>query len=354
MFDHTQVYFDFIPENREDIIKEKGNVLYLADSNLMETVLNLNLPYAQGLDSIHWLICDEHFKNIDSVQGIWNFLIENQANKNTTLWIIGGGTLCDIGAFAASTFQRGIPFVLMPTTLLAMADASIGGKTGINFKSLKNYIGTFALPHAILINFDFLDTLPEEEIENGMAEIVKHILISDTQQWENLRFINWADLKMGELIAHSVNLKKSIVEKDFKEAGLRKILNFGHTVGHALESFTLEKSNNLPLHHGRAVATGILAESFISFKLGLLKESDLEAIEEYISSNFQPIYLNEADYIKVAALCLKDKKNKNGRVYPVLLNGIGKPIWDRYVNLEIIVQGLEFACPKEGISPENE
>ncbi len=303
---------------------------------------------------IFFLKCTEKAKNLDTTTLIWDFLIECKADRHSKVIIVGGGILCDMAAFACATFQRGIRFDLMPTTLLAMVDAAIGGKTGINLRSFKNYLGVFALPENLWVYTDFLKTLSDDDIENGMAEVVKHALIGDTELWSELSKKEIGDLNFREVIERSIRFKTEVVSEDFKETGKRKILNFGHTLGHALESWYLQNRPDETLPHGRAVATGMLAESLISFNLGLLNEDELLDIEEYLSGNFKPIYLPQEAIPEVAELCLKDKKNKDGLVYPVLLNGIGKPIYDRSVSSELLIQGLDFACPKEGISPENE
>ncbi|MEI8137557.1 MAG: 3-dehydroquinate synthase family protein, partial [Bacteroidota bacterium] len=217
----------------------------------------------------------EASKSIEFSAHIWQTLIENKADKNSLIINLGGGVVSDLGGFCASTYKRGIDFINIPTTLLSMADASLGGKTGINFNGLKNSIGTFAQPKGVFINPDFLKTLPNRHYKNGLTEIFKIALICDKKFWNELKTLE-INSASEQIISKSVSLKNKIVLKDPFDKGLRKTLNFGHTIGHAIESLLL--ATNKELLHGEAIVIGILVESHLSFQKKLLSKKELDEV----------------------------------------------------------------------------
>ena len=253
----------------------------------------------------------EKNKTFNSVLKIWDFLNRNNVKSSDLLFILGGGMLTDLAGFAASTYKRGIEFVYFPTTLLAMADAAIGGKTGFNYQFLKNNIGTFTLPKAIFLDTTFLTTLPKIELDSGIAEVYKHSIIGDADLWNYLK-VNPKKLDLDYIVQSSKNLKLEIVSKDPYEKNIRKKLNFGHTIGHAIESYLLD--SNAPTLHGFAIAKGMIIESFIAKKENLLSEDYFHEIKTVLSNKFKP-YLNfTIDSKSIIKLMLSDKKNTQNTI----------------------------------------
>jgi len=257
----------------------------------------------------------EEYKNINSCNFIWEQLTKHNFDRNSLLINLGGGVIGDMGGFCASTYKRGIDFVQIPTTLLSMVDASVGGKIGVNFNQLKNQIGLFNNPKSVLINPNFLETLPENQLKSGFAEVVKHALISDNNLWKQLMSTTFDSLDWGNIIETSVQIKNKIVSLDPFEKGERKKLNFGHTFGHAIESFYLEKET--PILHGEAVFMGMILETEIS---NLSKEQKNE-IKSYILSNFLLPYTPKKNNLH--KFLINDKKNKDEKINFSLLNKIG-------------------------------
>ena len=322
-------------------ISEASQVFILTDEN----VAPFWLP-----ELAHWLHCDaatdivikagEQHKNLQTIQRIWKTLMKHHADRNALIINLGGGVITDLGGFAASTYKRGIRFINVPTTLLAMVDAAIGGKTGIDFGGAKNQIGTFAEAEEVLIEPVFLSTLPRREILSGMAEMLKYGFIADVKLLK-INLENYQDF-----IPRAGEIKREIVKKDPHEEGLRKILNFGHTLGHAIESHSLTTENQLL--HGEAVALGMCAALWLSVKqLGLDKR---------VSQNFEkqlPMLLAEADVAlsekdveSIMSYLVHDKKNKGEKPQFVLLESVGKPVWDVEVEPEAIKMALEYVITK--------
>jgi 3-dehydroquinate synthase len=281
----------------------------------------------------------EEHKNLDTCQLVWKKLTDLHTDRHSLLIILGGGVSGDLGGFCAATYKRGIDFVLMPTTLLAQVDASVGGKLGIDFQQFKNHIGVFCEPAATLISPAFLATLPERELRSGFAEVIKHCLISDRAMWDTLRKKSFQEQDWNSLIAHSVNFKKSVIEKDPKEKGLRKILNFGHTVGHAVESFFLESGHRI--FHGEAIAVGMIAEAFIAQKKKLLTGSELSQICEYLKQTYPEVNL-PVNRKAILEMMSQDKKNRDNKILMALTEGIGHALWDVEVSLDEIDASLDF------------
>ena len=274
----------------------------------------------------------EESKSIENVVFIWNKLLEAKAGRDALLINLGGGTISDIGGFAASTYKRGIDFINVPTTLLAMIDASIGGKNGINFNNYKNQIGLFSEPNGVIINPNFLKTLNERDIKSGLAEMMKYAFIAD-ESFLDLDSDNYLDF-----IEKAATIKEDIVSLDMKETGLRKILNFGHTIGHALESYYLEKENYLI--HGEAVALGIYSALYLSVKYCGLDDKWLFFYEMWFKGNLNLMNLNGFDVDVIYSYLSYDKKNKGGKPQFVLISAPGKPKIDVEVFEEDIKESI--------------
>jgi 3-dehydroquinate synthase len=285
----------------------------------------------------------EENKTLETCQTIWQQLTAAKADRKALLINLGGGVIGDMGGFAAGCYKRGIAFINIPTTLLAMVDASVGAKCGIDFMGFKNQLGLFNEPQAVFIHTPFLKTLPQRELHSGFAEVIKHYLIADTASFHELLNDNkpLADFNFELLVRKSVSIKQSIVEQDPHEQGIRKALNFGHTIGHAIESFYLDKPNE-KLLHGEAIALGMLAESFVSVKKKLLSERELKAIEQCIRTYFQLQPVAQQDFEAITALTTHDKKNEAGQTLFTLLNGIGSYTINQPVEKEIIHEAMFY------------
>ncbi|MBX2946497.1 MAG: 3-dehydroquinate synthase [Cyclobacteriaceae bacterium] len=316
-----------------------SKVMLLADENTQTHCY----PLLQSHLPDHTLISvpsGEENKTLKTCEEIWTQMTNLELDRHSILVVLGGGVLGDMGGFCAATYKRGIDFILVPTTLLAMADASIGGKLGIDFLHLKNHIGIFKEPRLTIINSDFLKTLPPAELRSGFAEVIKHALISDRTLWNELRSNALDNQPWDVLLRHSAEFKSSVVQQDPTEQGLRKILNAGHTIGHALESYCLKQGNKIL--HGEAVAAGLVAEAWLSMKRGMLSEIELNEISGYILKEFGKLNIGSENLPVIAGLCSQDKKNKGKRILCVLSEGIGKARWDCEVTEDEIVDALAF------------
>ncbi|MVN20401.1 3-dehydroquinate synthase [Mucilaginibacter arboris] len=282
----------------------------------------------------------EENKTIDFCIGIWKMLIDFGADRNSLLINVGGGVITDMGGFAASTFKRGIDFVQIPTTLLSQVDASVGGKTGIDMDHLKNIIGTFTQPKAVFIDTNFLKTLPERQLVSGFAEMLKHGLIADRDYFYLLKEASPEKID-PELIRHSVEIKNNIVLQDPEEKGLRKILNFGHTIGHAVESFSLQSGKN-PLLHGEAVAIGMVCEAFLSVQKTGLPQDELTEIVQTLRRFYGKYPIKEASIPALIEIMKSDKKNASARINCSLLTQIGQCTIDSFCTEDELCASLLF------------
>ncbi|MBM3402337.1 MAG: 3-dehydroquinate synthase [Bacteroidetes bacterium] len=282
----------------------------------------------------------EENKNIDFCIGVWRMLLDFGADRNSILINLGGGVITDMGGFAASTFKRGIDFVQVPTTLLSQVDASVGGKTGIDMDNVKNIIGTFTQPKAVFIHTPFLKTLNKRELHSGYAEVIKHGLIYDSKLFQKLKGIVPEDID-DEIIYRSIEIKNEVVKADPFEKGLRKILNYGHTIGHALESYSL-KHDQSPLLHGEAIAIGFICEAFLSEKRNGLKKEELSEIIKTVQNSYPAYKLNKSFYPELLHIMKNDKKNKSGQISFSLLNKIGACDYDIYCTEEEIIESLDY------------
>jgi 3-dehydroquinate synthase len=311
-------------------IKDASKTFILTDSNVAEAVLPrilANLPDADQIEIIE-VEPSEESKSIEVATQIWGRLLECNADRKTLLINVGGGVITDLGGFVGSTYKRGIPFINIPTSLMAMTDAAIGGKTGIDFDQFKNVIGTFAEANAILIHPDFISSLPQNEILSGFAEMIKHGIIADQVLFEALENIDDANPDhIALFIERSTNVKVNIVNQDFKESGLRKTLNFGHTIGHAIESVCL---NNSPISHGQAVGIGMNVETKLAHSMGLLDESSFLRIQKILTRNYP--CSQKFNWDDLLPFLKNDKKNKNGEIHFALPTSIGAAKWDIAIN----------------------
>ncbi|HEY8512045.1 MAG TPA: 3-dehydroquinate synthase family protein [Cyclobacteriaceae bacterium] len=282
----------------------------------------------------------EEQKTINTCVTIWDRMTALQLDRHAVAIVLGGGVLGDMGGFCAATYKRGIDFILVPTTLLSLVDASIGGKLGIDFNDFKNHIGVFQKPVFTLLYSGFLSTLPESELRSGYAEVIKHTLISDGSMWDVISQRSLKEQDWEELIRHSVAFKARVTEEDPREKGLRKVLNAGHTIGHALESHFLSESKRIL--HGEAIAVGLVAEGWLAWKRSMLTEEELRSIMNHIRRVFGKIELNRDQIERISTLARQDKKNKGNRILCVLLKGIGSAVWDVEISVDDVKDALSF------------
>ncbi|MFM2049109.1 MAG: 3-dehydroquinate synthase [Bacteroidota bacterium] len=321
---------------------EYSKLFILTDTNTRKHCLPLVKELLPSAIIITIKAGDEN-KSIPSTEKIWSTLNQNFADKNSLLINLGGGMITDLGGFAASTYKRGIKFIHVPTSLMAMCDAAIGGKTAINFSSIKNNIGSFHLPESTFINHEFLKTLPERELKNGLAEIIKHCILQQKTNWlkkilneQELTEIDWF-----KLIQHSVKYKLSIVKNDFKETGERKLLNFGHTIGHAIESY-YQSQKSKKIMHGEAVAIGMWVEIILSnlcLQYPAIKANDLFDIIEFY---FGYKKFDNKTKDEILPFLLHDKKNKNNLINFTLLQKNGVPVIDCLISIAVIKHAIYF------------
>ena len=321
-----------------------SNLFIIVDNNTYEYCLSRFLPFLETNLTIEIVEFEagEPNKNIETCVQIWNVLTELGADRKSLVINVGGGVVTDLGGFVASTFKRGIDFIHIPTTLLSMVDASVGGKTGVDLGNLKNQIGVINVPKMVLIDTQYLETLSENEMRSGLAEMLKHGLIYDAAYWEkflDLKAIDFADF--DELIYRSVEIKNEIVTQDPTEKNIRKALNFGHTLGHAIESYFLENENKTSLLHGEAIAIGMILESYISLEKGLISREEYNQIKTTIKTIYDDVIFEENDIAPILELLIHDKKNEYGNIQFALIDGIGKIKINQSVENEFILKAFE-------------
>ncbi len=338
-----------------------SSIFVLCDKNTENHCLPLFLKGNKALKSakVFSIPAGEKHKTLDTALSCWNFLLNNNADKTSLLICLGGGVVCDLGGFIASTFKRGINFINVPTTLLAMADASVGGKNGVDFNGYKNLIGTITQPQGVFICEDFLKTLPPRQIKNGFAEIVKAALIGDKKLWK--KFLSLSKLpdsslfrrtscypyekniktkhetKLTDFIFDSVSVKNKIVLKDPTEKNIRKILNFGHTAGHAIEAYYLDKKNSLL--HGEAIVMGMCVELCLGKILTLTSPKIAMDAFLFFKKHFALQPFSEKEIEIFIELMQHDKKNKNGELGFALIEDVAKPL----INISASAQDVKEA-----------
>jgi 3-dehydroquinate synthase len=283
----------------------------------------------------------ETHKNLATCSLIWEEMTRLQLSRQALLINVGGGVIGDMGGFCAGVYKRGIAFVQVPTTLLSQVDASVGGKTGIDFMGFKNHLGVFQVPEKVFIFPGFLGTLSDREIRSGYAEIIKHWFIAKAASFESQKGIGLNTTNLGGLIEESVAIKAAVVAADPLEKGLRKVLNFGHTVGHAIETFFLNQAGP-NLLHGEAIAIGMICESYLSAQKGLLSAEALQAIEAFILGIYGRVEIPADNLAPISELALQDKKNTGTIIKCTLLNGIGQAVYDQPISLEEIQDSIRY------------
>lgn len=339
-----RIHFDSGLEPLQAFLSDQkySKIFVFTDGNTSEACLPVFQSMLGDFSTFDLIETDpgEENKNIDFCIGIWKTLLDFEADRKSLMINLGGGVITDLGGFVASTYKRGIDFINIPTTLLSMVDASVGGKTGIDVDNVKNMVGTFSLPQAVFIESEFLKTLPEKELLSGFAEMIKHGLIMDKAYFEALKGIDYRTITAAQIF-RSVEIKHEVVTVDPLEKGLRKILNFGHTIGHAVESYALSNDAK-PLTHGEAIAIGMICEAFLSVKYSGLSEQALEEITTYISSVYPAYQITEESFEAILALVKTDKKNEHGYVMFSLISAIGKCEYNCKVTDEDLLEGLKY------------
>jgi len=322
-------------------LEKYSKVIVIADTNTKKHCY----PLVKAALPKHKLITitpGEPHKILSTCELIWKSMTDEELDRHALVINIGGGVIGDMGGFCAAVYKRGIDFIQIPTTLLSQVDASVGGKLGIDFHGFKNHIGVFQIPKSVLIDTIFLKTLPEREIRSGFAEIIKHCLIADGRKWKEISQNDFEDQNWQDLVAHSVQIKEKVVEQDPTEKGLRKILNFGHTLGHAVETYFLGKAENKRLFHGEAIAVGMIMEAYLSVKKKLITEQDLSEIEEFIFATYGKVNIGSEDVEQIVALTRQDKKNKGSEVRFSLLKGIGSCGFDCVVSVSEMRKAIAY------------
>lgn len=338
---NSTIIIESVANSLNDYLGDKhySKIAVLVDENTKRHCL----PLIEGIvdsPNIIEIKSGEENKNLDSCQHIWQSLTDLTFDRRGLLINLGGGVIGDMGGFCAATYKRGIDFINIPTTLLAMVDASVGGKLGIDFGVFKNHIGLFKEPKVVLIDPVFLNTLPERELKSGYAEVMKHALITGKGNWLLLKDQPIDSIDWKSTIESSVAIKSSIVKQDLKESGLRKILNFGHTIGHAVESHFLKSDHRLL--HGEAVGIGMIVELYLSVMKHDFPEDSLKEIEATILDTYGHFAIPNSTFNTIAQVAKQDKKNTAHEIKAVLLENFGKPIIDTVITTDEIVEGLLY------------
>lgn len=322
---------------------QRSKIIVVADENTAEHCLGLLEQELAGrrLDLVSMPAGETH-KNLATCLSVWEQMKQIGADRHSLCINLGGGVVGDLGGFCAATYMRGMDFVQVPTSLLAMVDASVGGKLGIDHSGLKNYVGLVQQPALVVVDPRYLKTLPERELRSGYAEVLKHGLVADKAYWEACASGMPAakDESWSEIIFKSIEIKAEVVRQDPYEGGLRKVLNFGHTVGHALETYFLGSEQELL--HGEAVALGMQCEAQLSADMGLLDEAELDEIQRVLKKVYGTDQRKGPDMDAIWSLMLKDKKNHSGVVRAALLNGIGICAYDISVERAAVERALRM------------
>jgi len=337
-------------EDQYSFLKEKiksmdfNSVFVLVDENTDKHCLDVFINKS-SIEEYNKIIikAGEENKNIDTCIQIWKELNLQKADRKSLLINLGGGVLTDIGGFVASTYLRGIKFINVPTTLLGMVDAAHGGKTGIDFLNLKNQIGVFSMPIDVILDSTYLKTLSKEEYLNGYAEVFKHSFLSDSEEISFNSLINLDFFKDVDFIIKKYSeVKNRIVKIDKYESDIRKVLNLGHTIGHALESYSHISNNIKTLKHGEAIIVGLITELYISAIQNNFPLITVDKLKEISSKYFEKINLSDDQLEQIFDLMIFDKKNNNGMVYFVLLDKNGKPLTDQKVEKKVFVDAFDY------------
>ncbi len=325
---------------------EYDKIFILTDTNTYDKCLPFLEAALMGRDFTSITIeAGDTRKDIKQVSTIWEILSKSGASRNSLLINVGGGMVTDLGGFAGATFKRGLHNLNIPTTLMASVDAAIGGKTGINFNGLKNEIGSFYQPDCVMIDCTFLKTLDRENLLSGYAEMIKHGLINNQKSFDDVLAFdiepkNLDIERLNDLVSVSVAIKERIVEEDPREMGIRKALNFGHTIGHAFESLSFSRNN--PILHGHAVAAGMVSELYLSYKSCNMPVQILRQVTNFTKEHYSPFIFNCDDYDTIYELMTHDKKNEGGHINFTLLGEIGDIHINQEVSRELVLESLDF------------
>jgi 3-dehydroquinate synthase len=335
----------YIQLNRYLFQNKPSTIFILVDENTNEFCLPILLQELETECTIEIIEIEagEENKNLDTCSGVWHALTDLGADRKSLLINLGGGVITDLGGFVASCFKRGIAFINIPTTLLSMVDASVGGKTGVDLGVLKNQIGLFSDPEMVLVDARYLKTVSERELKSGMAEIIKYGLTYDVNLWNEIKNLeNFEISNIKTLVHRSIEIKNEVVTADPKEQGLRKVLNFGHTLGHAIESYFLESEDKENLTHGEAIAIGMITEAFLSYKLLNFNEEKVTEIKNKLLNIYNKVVITSTDYEAILALLIHDKKNVGGQINFVLLNDYEDFKLDCKVEKQLLIDALNF------------
>lgn len=342
-----QVYFDQAMEQMVEFVNSNypnARRYIIADHNTLTNclpVIDKYLGQIQVEQQVFNIEPGEESKSIDLAHQLWENFTDLNIGRNDLIINIGGGVVSDLGGFVAATYKRGVDVINIPTSLLAMADASIGGKVGINFHQLKNQLGYFSNPKGVFVHPEFLNTLPDRELISGYAEMIKHALIADSDAWTKILNQGAPAIEMiSDLLPGSIEIKNGFVKQDPLDQGVRKVLNFGHTIGHAIE--TLFMDSDTEVLHGEAVAAGMIAAAYISNKQSGLSDSDLNNITKLLIKVFDLEFVLWLMSENLALPLKHDKKNEKSELKFVLLESIGKPIYGQNVSMEMALEAFEY------------
>jgi 3-dehydroquinate synthase len=321
---------------------QNSKKVIIVDENSHDNCLEYLITTFEELKEaeVMMLPAGEENKVLEVCFQVWEALSDYEVSRNDLIINLGGGVVTDMGGFIASVYKRGVDFINIPTTLLSMVDASVGGKTGIDLGPYKNQLGTFTQPKGVFIDLGFTETLDDDLLMSGFAEMLKHGLALDKIYWQDLNQVDSNEALLNEeLIYRSVALKNEIVKTDENEKGARKLLNFGHTIGHAIEGYSLMNS---PISHGHAVGIGMLAESYISYRLGWLNEEEWSEVSTYLPKLYPMIDLKVEEFDQIIDLMKNDKKNDQGEIRSCLLKGIGSGVYDEVLSIAQIYDALAY------------
>jgi 3-dehydroquinate synthase len=322
-----------------------SKVFILVDENTEKYCLQpfLNKASMSTVPEVIAIEAGESSKNIDTCTQLWNRLSDSGADRKSLLINLGGGVITDMGGFVAATFKRGIKFINIPTTLLSMVDASVGGKTGVDLGILKNQVGLFSNPEMVLIDMDFLQTVSQREMRSGLAEIIKYGFTFDEHLWQTISTFNTVEIdRITPLVHRSVEIKNKVVLEDLLENDLRKSLNFGHTIGHAIESYFLESAEKETLTHGEAIAAGMVIECYFSSSIFNFPMASTDALKTFVLDFYGKIDIGPDDVEPILDLMKFDKKNVSGKVNFVLLESMEKCQLDIRVSPSLLREGISF------------
>ncbi len=344
----TILFSDSLSDDLHNLLEgvEYSQLGVITDSNTVRECYPLIKKALPQDHSLYSFPAGEIHKNLETCSRIWGWMTEAGFDRKAIVINLGGGVTGDMGGFCASTYKRGIRFIHVPTTLLSQVDASVGGKLGVDFNGFKNHIGVFTDPLAVVISEKFLKTLPQPELRSGYAEVIKHGLIRDPEYFQSLQVDHWEQQDWGKIIEHSVSIKKEVIEKDPKESGVRKILNFGHTIGHAFESFYLDSERHLL--HGEAIAIGMICEAYLSKRKLNLTENEFSIITNSLEKIYGKIEVPKADVPKIIKLCSQDKKNEGSTLNFSLLKKIGACDYNVVVSKEEIEEAIDYYTGPSG------